>query len=282
MSDIKRKSGVIGWPVAHSRSPLIHNFWLEDLGIEGSYDLLPLEPERADEFFKTFADSGLVGANVTLPHKEAAFRCITETDEVARRLGSVNTIYLEDGIVRATSTDGYGFIAHLKSRVPSWDTTNSSAVVLGAGGSARAIIGALLGAGTKQVVVTNRTKERAEGLADTFGSAVSVADWEARGDILADANLLVNTTSLGMSGKPPLDISLAKLPAQSIVYDIIYVPLETNLLKNAASLGHHCVDGLGMLLHQAVPGFELWFGKRPTVTDALYHLVANSLKEENP
>ncbi|MGI9481323.1 MAG: shikimate dehydrogenase [Hyphomicrobiales bacterium] len=272
------RAGVIGWPVKHSRSPVIHNYWLKKYGIEGLYELIPLEPQESEDFFRTFTDSGFTGANVTIPFKETAFHCISETDEIARRLGAVNTIYSENGTVRATSTDGYGFLAHLKECLPGWKPNAGAAVILGAGGAARAIAGALIDEGVEDIRIVNRTRERAVELALTLDSSLKVFDWVKRAEVLGDAGLLVTTTALGMTGNRALEIELAGMPDNSVVYDIVYTPLETDLLRRARARGLFCVDGLGMLLHQAVPGFELWFGKRPEVTSELRNLVIASLK----
>ncbi|MGI9372481.1 MAG: shikimate dehydrogenase, partial [Hyphomicrobiales bacterium] len=267
----------IGWPVAHSRSPIIHNYWLKTLNLAGEYGLLPVAPEKADDYFQSFENHGLIGANVTVPYKEVAFRCVNETDEISKRLGSVNTLYVKNGKVCATSTDGYGFLQHLKHAVDGWSTKDKSIVLIGAGGAARAIAGALIDEGAAQIIVCNRTLTKAETFAKDLGAPVSAANWDHRHDILREADQLVNTTSLGMTGNSDLDLLLNKLPTSAVVYDIVYTPLETSLLKNAAKRGHRCVDGLGMLLHQAVPGFELWFGQKPEVTEELRALVIGSL-----
>ena len=277
MPEAHLRSGVIGWPINHSKSPLIHSYWLNKYDLSGSYDLIPLHPDQAETFFKDFAKSGLIGANVTVPYKEVAFHCIAETDEATQRLGAINTIYMRNGKLCATSTDGYGFLAHLKSMIPGLDLTQKRVVILGAGGAARSIIGALTDQGVAEICITNRTRERADELAKDMAIPLVVCNWEQRTEILQDASLLVNTTSLGMQGKPELDISLDQMPEGSCVYDIVYNPLETDLLKSAARQNLQCVDGLGMLLHQAVPGFELWFGVRPEVTPELRTLLIDSL-----
>ncbi|PTW63258.1 shikimate dehydrogenase [Breoghania corrubedonensis] len=266
------RAAVIGWPVKHSRSPIIHRHWLKIHGIAGSYDLLPLQPEAAESFFRTFAASGLIGANVTIPHKEAAFALCDEVDETARLVGAVNTLVLGDGRLQGSNTDGLGFLGSLDSGAPGWDETGRNAVVLGAGGGARAVVWALLSRGLT-VHIFNRTRSRAEALAERFGSGVHVHDFSKLPDVLEGTTVLVNTTSLGMEGQPPLDIDLAPLPARAVVTDTVYVPLETPLLELARHRGLMTVDGLGMLLHQAVPGFELWFGRRPEVTPELRRVV---------
>lgn len=271
------KACVIGWPISHSRSPLIQNYWLKLHGIAGSYLRIPVEPAKLPEFLGGLAKSGFAGCNVTLPHKEAAFRLVDIADENTRRLGVVNTIYLRDGRLRGTSTDGEGFIANLCSAAPQLKLRNKKVVVLGAGGAAMAIIGALQGEGVTEIALANRTFDRSQQLRQKFGATVKPVDWSDRKATLSDAALLVNTTSLGMTGQPPLEISLQNLPDTAVVTDIIYAPLETALLQQARHRGLMSVGGLGMLLHQAVRGFELWFGKRPTVTPALFDLIAKDI-----
>ena len=266
------RAAVIGWPVKHSRSPIIHRYWLAHYGIAGSYDRLALRPDEAEGFFRTFISSGLVGANVTIPHKETAFSFCDEVDETARRLGAVNTLVVRDGRLVGSNTDGIGFLGSLDSGAPGWDEIGANAVVLGAGGAARAVVWALLSHGLT-VHLFNRTRSRAEALAERFGAGVHVHDFAKVSEILEGASVLVNTTSLGMEGQPPLDIDLAPLPARAVVTDIVYVPLETPLLALARARGLLTVDGLGMLLHQAVPGFELWFARKPEVTPELRRLV---------
>jgi len=263
---------VIGWPISHSRSPLIHGHWLKKYGIDGHYEKKAVEPENLETFLHRLADHGYSGCNVTIPHKERAFQIATP-DALARDLGAANTLYLRDGVLHATSTDGEGFIASLKTDVPGLELDGKSALVLGAGGAARAIIQALLQQGVERIILANRTPERAQDLARQFGPRVEPLAWGLIHDAMADQALLVNTTSLGMKGQPPLIVSLEKLPLNAIVADIVYVPLETELLKSAAQRGNRTSGGLGMLLHQAVRGFELWFGTRPEVTPELRALV---------
>ena len=263
-------AGVIGWPVAHSRSPAIHRFWLNELGIEGDYIALPVEPEKIDAFLGGFAQSGYRGGNVTVPHKEAAFAAVAEMDAAARAIGAVNTLWIEDGKLVGGNTDVLGFLANLDGAVENWDKNPGGAIVLGAGGAARAVLFALIERGFAPIYLVNRTIERAENLAARFGKAtVRPAGWSDVGGLLHDATLLVNTTTLGMKGTPSPDIDLAALPDRAVVTDIVYVPLETPLLAAAKGRGLRTVDGLGMLLHQAAPGFARWFGKRPKVTPAL-------------
>ncbi|MCS0495127.1 shikimate dehydrogenase [Ancylobacter sp. MQZ15Z-1] len=272
-----RRAAVIGHPVAHSRSPLIHGYWLKSHGIDGSYGLLDVAPGDIDRFLGDFAASGLVGANVTVPHKEAAFRAARELDPVAVALGAVNTLWLEDGRLCGANTDVHGFLANLDAAQPDWTRALGEAVVLGAGGAARGIIHGLLSRGLDRVVVANRTFARAEAMGAHFGPRVLPVEWRDMPARLAGCRLLVNTTSLGMKGQPPLDIDLSPLSPAALVTDIVYVPLVTPLLATARAQGLATVDGLGMLLHQAVPGFERWFGVRPQVTSELRELVLADL-----
>jgi shikimate dehydrogenase len=264
-----RTACVIGWPVEHSRSPVIHKFWLRELDLAGDYIRQPVEPGQIDAFLKSFAGSGFAGGNVTIPHKEAAFAAVAEMDPAARAIGAVNTLWIDDGKLVGSNTDGIGFLANLDDCSKVWDKSPGAATVLGAGGAARAVIWALLSRGFAPIHLVNRTLERAESLASIFGTDVKPMGWEALPGRLGDTRVLVNTTSLGMAGFPQLDIDLAPLPADALVTDLVYVPLETGLLAKARARGLVTVDGLGMLLHQAVPGFERWFGKRPTVTPEL-------------
>ncbi|MCW5696959.1 MAG: shikimate dehydrogenase [Bauldia sp.] len=269
---------VVGWPIAHSRSPAIHRHWLKTYGIAGDYVAKPVPPPEAAAFFAGFAQSGFVGGNVTVPHKEAAFAAATDHDEAAAALGAVNTLWLEDGELHGGNTDGYGFLANLDENAPGWDWPGL-AVVLGAGGAARAVIWSLVGRGFDPVIVVNRTVERAEALAERFGPTVRAAGWDAVPGALAEAQILVNTTSLGMTGQPPLDLDLTPLPDEAVVNDLVYVPLETGLLAAARRRELTAVDGLGMLLHQAAPGFERWFGQRPEVTPELRAIVVADLEQ---
>ncbi len=264
---------VIGWPIKHSRSPIIHRHWLAELGIEGDYVRHAVEPEQAAAFFAALPDGPFVGCNVTVPHKEAAFAAVDQADAVATALGAVNTIWLEHGRRLGSNTDAEGFIANLDQRAPGFDANPGPAIVLGAGGAARAVIWALKERGFAPIHVINRTRDRAEAMAERFGSVVRPAGWEDLPGLLPAASLLVNTTSLGMEGQPPLVIDLAAAPGSLLVTDIVYIPLETPLLAAARTRGLRTVDGLGMLLHQAVPGFERWFGTRPTVTPELRRLI---------
>lgn len=272
-----RRAAIIGHPVAHSRSPLIHGYWLKQHGIDGDYGRLDVAPEAIEAFLGDFAASGLVGANVTVPHKEAAFRAAQERDPVAQALGAVNTLWLENGTLHGANTDVHGFLANLDAAEPEWARALGEAVVLGAGGAARAVVYGLLSRGVDRVVVANRTLARAEALRQQFGARVLPLDWRDLAGRLNGCRLLVNTTSLGMKGQPPLDLDLSALSPDALVSDIVYVPLETPLLKAAKARGLKTVDGLGMLLHQAVPGFERWFGVRPEVTPELRALAVADL-----
>ncbi|WP_213085673.1 shikimate dehydrogenase [Stappia albiluteola] len=277
-----RKVAITGWPVSHSRSPMIHGYWLKSLGVEGVYDRQAVAPEDADLFYRDFASSGLVGCNVTVPHKETALRACETLDDAARAIGAVNTLWLDGaGRLHGANTDAAGFLGSLDQSAPGWDEKPGAAVVLGAGGAARAIVWGLLQRGFKPVHIVNRTFEKAEKLASYFGSDSIAQKWEDLGDLLGKADILVNTTSLGMEGQPALDIDLSPLPDTAVVMDAVYVPLETGLLKQARARGNRTVDGLGMLLHQAVPGFEKWFGVRPDVTPELRALVVADLEKKS-
>lgn len=273
LSGAARLAGVLGWPVAHSRSPRLHGHWLQHYGIDGAYVPLPVRPERFEAAVRALLDLGFRGANVTIPHKEAALALCDAVTPLARRIGSVNTLVFRDGRIEGDSSDGFGFLENLRQEAPDWRAGAGPAVVLGAGGAARAVIAALLDAGAPAVRLLNRTRTRAEALAEALGGVVEVLDWGAWEPALGGAGLLVNTTSLGMSGQPPLEIELAALPPRTLVNDIVYVPLETPLLAVARARGNPVVDGLGMLLHQARPGFEAWFGLLPEVTPALRRAV---------
>lgn len=275
-----RRACVIGWPVEHSRSPLIHRYWLERFGIDGDYVKEAVRPEELERFLGSLEARGFAGANVTLPHKEAALRAAESADKAAVAIGAANTLWLDpDGTLHASNTDAYGFMTNLEAEAPHWNTGRRPVMLLGAGGAARAILHGLLGAAAEHILVANRTRERAEALAEAFGPAVEVVDWEDRHRALQGCGLLVNATTLGMTGKETLDIDLAALPKDAVVADIVYSPLETALLAAARARGNRGVDGLGMLLHQAVPGFERWFGLRPEVTPELRAHVAASLGE---
>ena len=269
----KPKACVIGWPVAHSRSPLIHRFWLERLKIEGSYELAAVAPPDFPAFVRELARQGFAGANVTLPHKQTAFELCDVTTTTAASLKAVNTLWIEAGKLCGDNTDAAGFVGSLDQDAPGWDINSGNAVVIGAGGAARAIVYALKLRGMNRILLINRTKERAAELASDFGASIEVVDFPDLPGALAGANLLVNTTSLGMRGQPPLAIDLTPLPPDAVVSDIVYVPLETELIRTAQARGLRAVSGIGMLLHQAVPGFERWFGIKPCVTPELRGVV---------
>jgi len=270
-----RAACLIGWPAAHSRSPLIHHYWLRTLGIEGGYNIEAVPPEGFAEFVLHLSAHGFVGANVTLPHKERAL-ALTKPDARARAVGAANTLWYEGGELRSTNTDIEGFINNLDACAPGWDNAGD-AMVLGAGGASRAVVFGLLERGVKRVHLANRTIARARALADQFGARVHPVSWEAVNDLVPRADLLVNTTSLGMHGQPALELDIGRLPPHAVVADLVYVPLETPLLAAARTRGLKTADGLGMLLHQAVRGFELWFGQRPEVTSELRALVEADL-----
>ncbi|WP_045363807.1 shikimate dehydrogenase [Methyloceanibacter caenitepidi] len=270
---------VIGWPVEHSRSPAIHGYWLAHYGIDGAYTKEAVPPENFPAFLSTLSEHGYVGANVTLPHKEAALRTVDDADPAARAIGAVNTVWVDErGMLHGANTDAYGFMTNLDACAPEWREGYDVAMVLGAGGAARAILHGLIEAGVPRILLTNRTIAKADTLARDFGDSVQVVPWEDKDSALSACRLLVNTTSLGMAGQAPLDIMVSALPADAVVADIVYVPLETPLLAAARARGLTGVDGLGMLLHQAVPGFERWFGVRPEVTPDLRALVVATLE----
>lgn len=275
---MSRRAAITGYPVAHSRSPLIHGHWLKTHGIDGAYERIAVKPEEAEAFYRGFCDTGLVGCNVTVPHKEIAAQCCDRLEETARIMGAANTLWLQDdGTLVGDNTDGLGFLGNLDQQAPGWDADVSSALVLGAGGAARAIVWALLSRGVKTVMIANRTAEKAKALASRFAPDSIAVAWGDVPNLLGKTDCLVNTTSLGMTGQPPLDLDLAPLKSGALVTDIVYAPLETPLLGEARARGYRTVDGLGMLLHQAVPGFERWFGVRPQVTDELRRLVLADL-----
>ena len=269
---------LIGWPAAHSRSPLIHHHWLRTLGIEGGYNIEAVPPEGFAEFVLHLSSHGFVGANVTLPHKERAL-ALTRPDARARSVGAANTLWYEGGELCSTNTDIEGFLDNLDACAPGWDKIEQ-ALVLGAGGAAHAVVFGLIERGISRVHLANRTIERAHALADQFGPSVHPIAWETIGDLLPRAGLLVNTTSLGMHGQPALQLDAGLLPSPAVVADLVYVPLETPLLSAARARGLRTADGLGMLLRQAVRGFELWFGRRPEVTSELRALVEADLAKE--
>nr|WP_085881852.1 shikimate dehydrogenase [Oceanibacterium hippocampi] len=270
MSGKARVAGVMGWPVAHSRSPRLHGYWLAHYRIDGAYIPLAVRPEAREAAFAGLRALGLAGCNVTIPHKEAALGLVDELDDQARRIGAVNTVIVgDDGRLIGRNTDAFGFREALLEGAPALAPEGGVATVLGAGGAARAIIVALQDLGLGEIRVVNRGLDRARALAAEFGRPVEAVVWDERAGALDGAGLLVNSTSLGMAGSAPLELALDALPPAATVMDIVYTPLETPLLAEARARGHRAVDGLGMLLHQARPGFEAWFGHRPEVTAAL-------------
>jgi shikimate dehydrogenase len=278
-----RIAGVIGWPVAHSLSPRLHGFWLQHYGIDGAYVPLGVPPEHLERALEALSALGFAGANVTVPHKERALAIIDQATPVARRIGAVNTLIVQpDGRLYGTNTDAFGFIENLRDRAPDWRAAAGPALVLGAGGAARAVVTALIDAGVPEVRLANRHRARAEAVATGLGASdlggtIRVVPWEKRAPAMSDIAFLVNTTSLGMAGQPPLALDLSRLPPAAIVADIVYKPLITPLLAAAAARGNPVVDGLGMLLHQARPGFAAWFGPEPEVTDALREFMLQGL-----
>lgn len=269
-------AGVMGWPVGHSLSPRLHNYWLAHYGIDGAFVPLPVAPEHFAQALRILPRLGFRGVNVTVPHKEAALRAVDHVDAAARRIGAVNTVVMSaDGTLTGSNSDAYGFAAHLGASAPAFAAASGPAVIIGAGGAARAIAVALADLGAPEIRVINRTLARAEALALALGAPLRVVDWAGRSAALFDAAIVVNTTTQGMRGQPALDLDLAHLSPTAVVYDIVYSPLETPLLAAARARGHVVVDGLGMLLHQAVAGFEAWFGVRPEVTTELRaHVLA--------
>jgi shikimate dehydrogenase len=270
---------VIGWPVEHSRSPLIHNYWIKQLGLDADYRREAVPPDKLATFVSRLARNGYVGANVTIPHKEAVLK-LSDPDSRARTIGAANTLWLEGGIVHATNTDTDGFLLSLDAAAPGWDRGLDTAVVLGAGGAARAIAFALIERGVERISIANRSYDRAIALRDRFGERVSPRRWEEVSGLLASAGLLVNATSLGMTGHPALELNLNRLSASAVVTDVVYVPLETPLLATARQRGLRTIDGLGMLLYQAAGSFERWFGVRPEITAELRMLVEADLAQQ--
>lgn len=261
-------AAVIGHPVAHSRSPNVHGYWLRKYGLKGHYIPMDIAPEKLVDLLPRLADLGFVGANVTIPHKEKVMEIADLITDRATLIGAANTlIFRKDGRIHADNTDGYGFIENIRQTIPDWNPKTGPAVVLGAGGASRAVLASLLDVGVPRILLTNRTRVRAEKLREDFGNRVQVVEWVQAGNVLEEADIVVNTTSLGMTGKPEMRVPLDGLKPGAIVTDLVYTPLRTRLLASAEAQGCRVVDGLGMLLHQAVPGFERWFGKRPAVDD---------------
>jgi shikimate dehydrogenase len=267
------RAGVVGWPIEHSRSPTIHRYWLKELGIPGDYEKFAVRPGEFGQFADKIGKDGFLGANVTAPHKEAAFEACDRRTDVAEALGAVNTLWREDGRLWGDNTDVAGFLANLDEATPGWDERKSFAIVIGAGGAARGIIHALVSRGFERIAVVNRTQSRAQTLVQHFGDSTIALPLGDLATELPRAELLVNASSLGMVGQPPLTVNLGALPERAVVADAVYVPLRTPLIEAARARGLRVAEGLGMLLHQAAPAFERWFGARPVVTPALRALV---------
>ena len=267
-------AGLVGWPVAHSRSPTIHNYWLEHYKIPGRYVLLPVPSEKLSIALPGLAVLGFRGCNVTTPHKQAVMPLLDRVDELARRIGAVNTIVVEkDGTLTGFNNDGNGFVQSLRDARPDWRPDAGPIVVLGAGGAARAVVASLAAQGAREIRLVNRTFERARGIADEYGPPVTALPWEQRNEALADVALLANATNQGMAGKPALDISLDRLPPHALVGDLIYIPPETRLLAAARARGNMTVNGLGLLLNQARPAFQAWYGVLPDITPGLLRVI---------
>jgi shikimate dehydrogenase len=277
---VTKRACVIGSPVAHSRSPLIHGYWLREHKIDGDYTRHEVKPEDIDSFLKNFSNGPFTGCNVTLPHKESAARNVKDASPVVRALGVANTLWLENGTLRADNSDVPGFLAHLDDTIPGWDRKTKHAVVLGAGGAARAVVYGLYQRGVTKITIVNRSRERAEQLIKEIKIETNIASFDQIDALISSADLLVNTTSLGMKGQPRLQIDLKNLKKSAAVCDVVYVPLETELLLQARERGHATVDGLGMLLHQAVVGFEKWFGVKPKVTKELRDIIVADLEKD--
>ena len=267
-------AGVLGYPISHSKSPRIHGHWLEKYGLRGFYMPLPVAPAHFENVLRTLPRMGYVGANVTIPHKVRALKCADIVTDRASLIGAANTlIFRPDGKVMADNTDGYGFIENIRQAAPKWDFKEGSAVVIGAGGAARAVVVSLLDVGVPEIILSNRTRIKAESLKEEFSNRIKVVDWAGLGSVLEDVKTIVNATSLGMSGQADLRVPLDGLRPGQLVTDLVYDPLETPLLAQAREAGCTVVDGLGMLLHQAVPGFERWFGHRPVVDNTLRKML---------
>ena len=267
------RAGVIGHPINHSKSPLIFAEWMQRYGIQGEYSAIDVQPDELETFLADASREGFAGVNATIPHKEAVLALADEVTPLARRIGAANTITFKDGRIFADNTDAFGFLENLKDSAQGWSAGDGPAVVLGAGGAARAIVAALVDAGAPELRLANRTRSRAETLAANIGGPISVIDWPVRRDALDGAATIVNTTSLGMTGQPPLEIDFSAAPGSALATDIVYAPLITPFLEKAQSHGLKIVDGLGMLLHQARPGFERWFGRAPEVDADLRRIV---------
>ena len=270
-------AGVMGWPISHSLSPRVHSYWLKENGLDGAYVPLPVSPDNLEHALRALPKLGFRGVNLTVPHKERALSFLDYVSDVAARIGAVNTVFVsQDGALSGTNTDAFGFLENLRRNAPQWNEARGPVVVLGAGGAARAVVAALLDLDVVEIRLLNRTKEKADALAESLGGPINIIDWSEREDALDGSTLLLNTTTLGMVGQPRLELSLAALTKMAVVYDLVYAPLETELLSTARSLGLSTVDGLGMLFYQAAPGFEGWFGVQPVVTDGLRDSVLST------
>ncbi len=277
-----KRACVIGWPIEHSRSPLIHGHWLQRYGIAGSYEKLPVEPERLADFVRGMRAGGFSGGNFTVPHKQALYALADERDASAVAVGAANTLWFDGTRLCVANTDTYGFMTALSEAAPDWQLRDAPVTVIGAGGAARAIVHGFLAAGAPAVRIVNRSRERADQIEAQFGRAVQAFDWSEQAQALSGGSVIVNTTTLGMAGQPTLSLDLTALGERAVVADIVYVPLITPLLAAAAARGLRTVDGLGMLLHQAVPGFERWFGQRPAVTRELRQLIEADIRVVTP
>ena len=275
MSDQKIPlAGVIGHPIAHSKSPQLHGHWLKKNGIKGHYIPMDIAPKDLESAIRLLPKMGFVGVNVTIPHKEAVLKIANLVTNRAKLIGAANTlIFCKDGKIHADNTDGYGFMQNLLQSAPKWDPRAGSAMVLGAGGAARAVLASFIDIGVPEILLSNRTRERAETLKADFGDKITVVDWVQAGNAMEGANAVINTTSLGMIGKPEMRVPLDALAPGMLVSDLVYTPLQTKLLRAATEVGATAVDGLGMLLHQATPGFERWFKVKPEVDDELRAVV---------
>ena len=278
MGHEKIRAGVIGWPIIHSLSPRLFRYWLKKSTISGSYDAFPIEGTGLSALLKNMAEEGFSGLNVTAPHKQVVLDHLDGLSDCARRIGAVNTITIKkNGTLFGDNTDGFGFIENLRQNYAGFNTTAGPSIVIGAGGAARAIVAALVNAGAPKIKVVNRTRSKAEKLAEDIGGPIDVLDWSDRHDALEDVTIVTNATTLGMVGRPPLNLSLDALSGNALVTDIVYAPLETQLIRKAKAKGNPSVDGIGMLLHQARPGFAAWFGVEPEVTDDLRcHVLASN------
>ena len=269
-------TGVIGYPIGHSLSPRLHNYWLQSNNIDGVYIPLKIEANDLQKVIRLLPSLGFVGANITIPYKEEVFKLVDAKTERADKIGAVNTIFIDkDSSIIGDNTDGFGFISNLESSISIGSKITGAATVIGAGGAAKSIISSLYSASISEIRLVNRTRQKADDLAQAFGGKIQVYDWKERHNILDNTALLINTTSLGMEGKPELNIDLKKLPIHAVVTDVVYSPLLTPLLKAAQQRGNDVVDGLGMLIYQAIPGFQAWYGVKPDVTkDLRAHLLA--------